>query len=67
MSFEPIRYLDDAPKLRPNSPEQFEQHYRETVEFVRSWFNKQRELGLGVDYDAMDRVEVPLWYLWMMT
>jgi hypothetical protein len=67
MSFDPVKYLDDPPKFNPNRPEQFEGHYRDMTDFIRNFFNKQRELGLGVQYDTQDRVEVPIWFLWMYT
>lgn len=65
MSFEPIKYLDDPPRINFKNPALFEQHYRELVDFVKQVHNKQRELGRGVEYDEDDRVSIPFYYLWL--
>ncbi len=67
MSFNPVTFLDDPPKLNLDNPTTFEAYIRDLSEFVRRTHIKQRQLGLGVQYDIQDRVEVPIWFLWMYT
>lgn len=67
MSFDIVTFLEDPPRLNGQNPAAFEEHYRDTIRHIRDWFNKQRDLGLGTGYDSSDRVEVPLWWTWMMT
>jgi len=67
MSFEPLRFLHDQPRLDPKNPKLFEQYVRELSDFVKIDHIKQRQLGYGLTYDEQDRVKVPLWYLWVHT
>ncbi len=66
MSFDLLKFLDDPPPFQNESP-QIAEHYRQVVDTLRRSISKQRSLGLGVQHDSQDRVEVPLWFLWMYT
>lgn len=66
MSFDPLRFLDDPPPF-VNENAQVQEHYRQVVDTLRRFISKQRQTGIGIQYDTQDRVEVPIWYLWMYT
>lgn len=65
MSFDPIKTLDDPPRLNPQAPAAFDQYMKELVDFVKLWHVKQRSLGGGVGYDTQDRIEVPHWWIFL--